>query len=1020
MMTFTGRHDARNSLSIPICIVLISISMWFLAFPFSEARAAQQVGQPFILVSGGGKTTSFTVSGCNVSPTTVVGNGLVQQVNADPNCQLTLTVPADGVDTRYRFTPLSPTLPITTCISGTCNTVIRSYYLQTLTTFTVTANAQAAFDAGLTFTVSGTFLGSSAFTLCTLTTAAIDFSKTCQVYADYNTAVSLPATPTGAPTNSRWMFSSPRTFKDTIGGDFHTVKYYKQYSDSFLYRVVGGGTSSAPTLSYDYLGSQVVSNLDVVPTLFWFDAGAEWSSTASLGGSSNQERWSTASSSGIISSSKNTITLVYYNQYAMNASYAVSEGNPRPPLLNSTQFGLPFSVPFSTTVGVYWLDTGAKWDLPAALNESTATDRWITLGQTSGTMSASVSLSLAYFHQYLETVSYAVIGGGSPSTPTLDFVVLGAPQQTPVNGSARAIWIDAGSLYSITNPLGGSTINEGWFTQKATGTISAAGNFMRAYYHQYLVIGQYSVADGGTPTAPTFSTTSFGVAFSQALTASAQSIWVDIGSIYDLTNPLGESSANQRWFTSDATNGFVSSPLTVFPVYYRQFIVSPMYDVIGGGTPTAPTFVSTSLGTTISSVLTSTPQTLWLDAVSAYSATDPLQGSTPDERWWATNAEGTIVDSISLNITFYRQIPVSLSYSVMGGGGPLPPDLAYSFSGTETFATLTNSSVVYWLDYGTTWSALNPLAGSSPSERWQSALSSESPSQSTNVSLSYYHQVLISTNYTIIGGGGPKPPFLKSTRFGTQIEVPVNTIPQGVWLDSGSAYSITNPLTATGHAERWMAERNVNGTISFSSGFYLLYVHQFRVNLILSPPQGGLVLDASGWYNIGTTQIINAFPKPEWKFGGWNGTGVGSYTGLNSNSSILVEAPVNETAYFYPGLTISAIGRGAVTYTYASVTGSVPESTTKIIFVKPGTNVTLSAVASSYVDGFTEWRGGASGRRPATTVVVNQPVTIDSVFGINLNFVGLLWASIGVYLILGMVVAGVSSTLYRLMRGRSG
>jgi len=85
---------------------------------------------------------------------------------------------------------------------------------------------------------------------------------------------------------------------------------------------------------------------------------------------------------------------------------------------------------------------------------------------------------------------------------------------------------------------------------------------------------------------------------------------------------------------------------------------------------------------------------------------------------------------------------------------------------------------------------------------------------------------------------------------------------------------------------------NMSYTATFITQYYLT----------MSQGSGGTVTPASGWKNSGVTVSIGATPTSNtsvsYSFGGWSGTGTGSYSGTNNPASIIMNAPITENAAF--------------------------------------------------------------------------------------------------------------------------
>ncbi|HWT02319.1 MAG TPA: Calx-beta domain-containing protein [Pyrinomonadaceae bacterium] len=106
----------------------------------------------------------------------------------------------------------------------------------------------------------------------------------------------------------------------------------------------------------------------------------------------------------------------------------------------------------------------------------------------------------------------------------------------------------------------------------------------------------------------------------------------------------------------------------------------------------------------------------------------------------------------------------------------------------------------------------------------------------------------------------------------------------GSWSDGGA---ISHSVAPTG---------NATYTATFATQHFLT----------MSAGAGGTVSPASGWHNRGAGVSISATPNSGFSFGGWTGSGSGSFTGSTNPASVTMNGPVSETASF------SASGGNAV------------------------------------------------------------------------------------------------------------
>jgi hypothetical protein len=96
------------------------------------------------------------------------------------------------------------------------------------------------------------------------------------------------------------------------------------------------------------------------------------------------------------------------------------------------------------------------------------------------------------------------------------------------------------------------------------------------------------------------------------------------------------------------------------------------------------------------------------------------------------------------------------------------------------------------------------------------------------------------------------------------------------WSDGQAMSHTVSPIVAT------------NYTANFTTQHFLT----------MNAGTGGTVSPASGWRESGEVVAISAQPNGGFVFGGWSGTGTGSYTGPNNPSSVTMSGPVSENASF--------------------------------------------------------------------------------------------------------------------------
>ena len=147
------------------------------------------------------------------------------------------------------------------------------------------------------------------------------------------------------------------------------------------------------------------------------------------------------------------------------------------PTLTYVYNGATQTASLGTTPIVYDLDTGSAWSVTSQLPGSTGTERWETSQPTAGIASSPQEETATYYHQYQETLSFSVAGGGSGySPPSLLGQQFGSSAPLAIGSSPVAYWLDSDTAFSATNPLGGSTSTDRWFAPGGHGTVTGAGS----------------------------------------------------------------------------------------------------------------------------------------------------------------------------------------------------------------------------------------------------------------------------------------------------------------------------------------------------------------------------------------------------------------------------------------------------------------------------------------------------------------------------------------------------------------
>ena len=482
-------------------------------------------------------------------------------------------------------------------------------------------------------------------------------------WLDFGSRWTATKTLFGSPSDERWS-SFNNTGTASVNANA-AIFYYHQFQVTVGYSVIGGGSPSpAPSVSFKLFGRPNLVAMNQTLTPVWMDTLQSFRVSAPLGTAS--ERWrSPTSSFPVVEGSRYPI--LFYHQYSLVLSYILDGGGSgySPPVLTFSNFSRALSPSLTQQPTVYWADAGTNWGIAGALAGGSATERWDTVAVDSGVVAGSVTSVLTFYHQYLMSFGSSVQGGGTGyQMPTVTLYQFGA-ETTGTQG-----WVDAGSTYSFTNPLSGSTTTERWYSGAGSGTAVGAGAVNATFYHQFAFMLSYLlVSPSSALGAPTVGLSQQGGRTSLSLSPSPTLTWLDAGTAWNVTSTFGASSQNQRWATQQSTSGIAAAPETYDFDFYDQFRVTVRYNVTGGGSPRVPSVAYTAYGSATSAPMSNGSRSLWVDAGSRWALPLVLPGSNGGERWLAQgNDGGTVAAAGTFQVTYQHQYFLqTLPNSALGG-----------------------------------------------------------------------------------------------------------------------------------------------------------------------------------------------------------------------------------------------------------------------------------------------------------------------------------------------------------------
>jgi len=469
--------------------------------------------------------------------------------------------------------------------------------------------------------------------------------------------------------------------------------------------------------------------------------------------------------------------------------------------------------------------------------------------------------------------------------------------------------------------------------------------------------------------------------------------------------------------TTEFADGFefVTGALSNATEFFSGIPLVLSFGVQGSGTGYSPPVLNyVSNGSLRSVSLTRSPVLYLADNGTDWSVSPTLGGSNSMQRWETSQATtGVAISPMSTALSYFAQDYVSFGFNVTGGGSGFSPPLVTYYSFGQAHST--PPGVEVWADAGSKYQYQNPLPGSAGDERWftESAGVIDHPSQ---ISITYYNQFLVTFEVSFKNAGILPALSLLSTSAGKTYSAGLVEGANNEWLDSGATYSVPQSfMLETG--QRFITNGTHSGDVAQSSTVDLVYEHQFYEQIVGNLQAGGEVSPETGWYDSGTVLQLDAVPSQGWQFEGWQGSGSDSVSGSQPLLSLTVGpgVPSEETAAFYPGVTIYVSGPSSVSYSDGSASGTVSAGATEVVYVPPASALSLTGSGIPFWTSFSGWRGATNSTSSSITISVNGPAVIDASSGYD--FLG-----IGGSLLVIAVIVGMATALWRRRHslGRSG
>lgn len=644
----------------------------------------------------------------------------------------------------------------------------------------------------------------------------------------------------------------------------------------------------------------------------------------------------------------------------------------------------------------YWYQVGVSWDWAPGQSPGTGFDMNYEVFDNSGN-----SVFPANGQGGIQTFTGPVRAG---DVILLDLYFSNAGQvvmlaeDTETGATASATYSSEGGTYFVGLPSSPSDQN-GFFT-----------GLMTEWYHGVpyydneaeVIYSDYSYAlTSAWMWMDEFNAQNFQGVFSA--NTSAPVSYGDPNKLQEFTfNGTTEYSDAYELVTGSLTNATQPTSSTV-PLTFS-------YQVSGGGTGYSPPILNYVLNGTLEEVpLSNSPTVYSVDIGTSWSISAQLGSLASGERWETDQpTSGPANGSITVQFIYYAQVHVVFGFSVAGGvSGFSPPTITYASFGASAKTT---AGAGVWADVGSAYQYSSVLPGSTANERWYAKAggSVNSPGQ---INATYYNQYLVDLDISFLNSGLFPALSIRAVSAGESYSATAISGANDEWFDSGSVYSLPQSL-ALGTGDRIITNGSWTGEVTESLVVPLTYLRQFYITITPNAPNGGTLSPQSGWYESGFRLNIDAIPAPGWRFQDWEGVGTDSVSSLNSSFLLTVGpgGPANETAVFYAGVALYAMGPMSISYGDGSVSGTVPSGEHTVLYLPYSSTLSLAASGVPLLDAFTGWSGASNSTSAVATILIGGPTSVTA--GSAYNYV-----AVGILALLG-AVAAVAGTLVFTRRTR--
>jgi hypothetical protein len=484
---------------------------------------------------------------------------------------------------------------------------------------------------------------------------------------------------------------------------------------------------------------------------------------------------------------------------------------------------------------------------------------------------SSTPISTAAFEQVQNTYS-ATFNGGNPTTGdtlTLTGTYMGGASTIltlnvgGVSSNSSAAWSDYNTSVTFSSGTSLSNSTQRWTTNGAYSTpaLVAGGNtYSQTFIHQYLFTLSYAVSGGGSPSAPTLTSTQLGGAITPILTGSTTGYWLDSGASWSVSpNPLNGSSGSERWQTVQTVSGTVSAVQATVFTYNHQYQMTFSSTGLNGNAGSATVL---AVGST-NYAWNALPSNVWVNSGTSYGWANPVSVNATNQFNLTTGSNGTVTTSATLSVSYQEQFKVTFQQTGLDSSATSTVVIVNGVS--QTYNNLPFATA--WINAGgtVTYTYSNTVTSSTNGKQFRiNSITGLSSPITVNSPITVTGNFVTQWQMTFQVAG------LDSDGTGTILTLGANSyvfsqLPQvNSWLDDGTTYSFTNPVPvdsskqyALTGASGVASPIHASGTVA--GNYKTQYKATFTQTGIDSSAGSNTVLTVGG-----TNYAYNALPSNIW------------------------------------------------------------------------------------------------------------------------------------------------------------